>query len=206
MKTTYYSICFSMVIGVLFAVTPQLHAQGTLYLSNLGEASYNGGPFNDGENSIFSPSASFVTGANSGGYVLDSIQVLMGDSGIGPGSFNISIFSDNDGQPGSSLGSLSGSPSPYISGIYTYTSSGIALSSSTPYWILMTSDSPYIWEDTLSANYTSSDGWSEIPAISGQQLQFGINADPAGVNPVPEPQTLALMGLGAMAFFFRRRK
>lgn len=180
------------ITGMVVAMTVRLCAQGNLYLSNLGEPSYDGGPFNDGEtvDPFQSLSAGFVTGVNSGGYVLDSVQVLMGGTELGPGSFNISIYNDNNGQSGTSLGQLTGSPTPYIAGTYAYISSGISLSASTSYWIVMstTISQSYIWEDTISPNYESSDGWSDIASPSGQQLKFAVSA-----ISVPESSAWALL-------------
>lgn len=206
MKTQNSLIRSLTVIGLLSAATTQIHAQGTMYVSNLGETSYDGGPFDYGQNTAHALSVGFISGTNAGGYNLDSIQILMGNNAIGPGGFYVSIFTDNGGQPGTSLGSLSGSPSPYIAGTYTYTSSGIELSSLTPYWLVVSSDSPYFWEDTLSANYISNEGWSIVENGSSEQLQFGVNADPLGIDPVPEPGTLAFLGLEGLAVMLIRRR
>jgi hypothetical protein len=182
-------------------------SQGTLYVSNLGETSYNGGPFDYGETTTYGLSAGFVTGSNSTGYTLDSIQLLMGNSELGPGTFNVAIYSDDNGQLGTSLGFLSGSPSPYTEGTYTYTSTGIELSASTAYLLVVSSDSPYIWYDTTSPNYQSSDGWSEIEGTDGRQLQFGIDADPLAISSVPEPSVISLAGISGLiaVFLFRKR-
>jgi len=179
------------ITGLIIASAFQLCAQGNLYLSNLGVSSPNDGPFNGEIPSSLHPlSAGFITGADSAGYILDSIQVLMGNSQLGPGIFNISIYADYDGQPGLSLGSLSGSPTPYIGGTYAYTSAGIDLASSTPYWIVMTAmnSGSYNWAYTTSTDYESSDGWSDIESPSGQQLKFAVSA-----TSVPESSAWALL-------------
>ena len=107
------------IIG-LFAVQ-RISAQGTLYVSNLGQ-----GP--TGSTAIGSDSwiaQVFVIGTNSGGYALNSIQLLMNPASGNPTDFSVSIYSSLS--PIYDLGSLSGS-GPAAGGIFTYTASGITLS------------------------------------------------------------------------------
>jgi hypothetical protein len=197
---------FGGVASLLFITTAQLHAQDNLYLSNLGDTSGNGTiPVSDEASDVNWLSAGFVTGTNPGGYILDSVQVLMDNSQLGPGHFNISIYTNGGDQPGASLVALSGSPSPYIAGTYAYTSSDIALSPSTSYWIVI---NPFLmsdgWDFTVSADSSSIDGWSNTGIsyassdqgsswddLSGEFLQFSVNADP-----VPEPSVVVLLTIG----------
>jgi hypothetical protein len=186
-------------------------AQETAYLSNLSEATA------DTVESLDADwlAAEFTTGADSGGYALNSVDLLFGDTSGSPGSgFVLMLYADSSGQPDSSIGTLSGSSAPDTAGTYNYTASGITLSPSTPYWLVARPTpltGPYLWNYTASTNYTSSDGWimntarydsssahgSYWASNSGEALQFDVNA-----TPVPEPQTIALAGLGLL--FLRR--
>lgn len=121
----------SVFLTIGWFVPGFVYAQGTLYLSNLGVPS-------GGSNAIGSDSwlaAPFLTGTNSGGYDLNSIQLLMDAASGSPSGFRVSLYSDNSssGSPESSLGSLSGSD-PASGGIFTYTTSGLSLSPSTWYY------------------------------------------------------------------------
>jgi hypothetical protein len=196
----------------LFAATVWLRAQGTLYLSNLGDASGNGTFIHSEEaSSVHWLAAGFETGEDADGYTLDSVQVLMDNGEPGLVSFNISIYTDDAAQPGTDLEALSGSPTPYIAGTYTYTSSGITLSPSTSYWIVMSPFSSYGWDFTELTNSISSDGWNNTEIsydstdqgstwndLSGELLQFGVDAQPA-----PEPSILALLVIGAACAYRR---
>ncbi len=190
-------------------------AQGTLFLSNLGETSFNG---------IVAASdqwlaMQFTTGTTPAGYNLDSVGFLSGGTLGSPSGFSLSIYTDNSGKPGSSLAALSGSANPSaLSSIYSYTASGVTLSSLTPYWVVAKAATPkatggYAWAITSSTNYFSDDGWSTV-TLSAGSADAGSSWVPTGgiyqfsveATAVPEPQTFALLGLGLSAFLLRRRK
>lgn len=191
-----------------------VHAQATLYLSNLGLAS-------NGSAAVASDAwlgRLFRTGTNPAGYDLNSVQLLMDAASGSPNGFAISLYSNNNGGPGASLGSLSGSD-PATGGISTYTASELTLSPSTSYFIILTAATPeaqgvYFWSAANVGNYDYSDGWSigvlNYSSTDGSNwgysrsgpgpFQFAIYA-----TPVPEPSTLALAGLGLLGLSFRRR-
>jgi hypothetical protein len=200
----------------LFAAQPT-QAQGTTYISNLGQAS-------SGSRVLGSDAwitQSFGTGTNSGGYSLNSVQVLMDATSGSPTGFSISVYSHdaNDSRfPGSSLGSLSG-PDPAGGGIFSYSTVGISLLPSTTYYVVLTAATPvangaYSWSFTSSLSANSSDGWSmaggfryssvdglDWNRIAGPLFQLGVNA-----TVVPEPSTCALVGLGLVGLSFWRHK
>lgn len=145
-------------------------AQGTAYLSNLGEGRFTGVTLENGQ-WLAQP---FKTGTASAGYNLDSIQVLVASevqrgSIHDTGSFNFFLYSDQNGQPENNLGSLSGFNTIGL-GTLTYTASGIILSASTTYWIVATEVVPtgsslaYIWE-SRDANFNNPNN----PFDSGSQ-------------------------------------
>jgi hypothetical protein len=211
--------------GIIFfafaLLAPQItHAQGTTtYLSNLDLTS--AGSLGVGSDSWYA--ALFITGTNSSGYTLDSIQLAMTDATGNPSGFTAMIYSAIFGgavTPGSNLGNLDGSLSPVAGGIFTYTpASNLTLSSSTTYFIVLTAgtavaNGAYDWSHAGTYSYNenggwrtfadilpSSDGLSWRPPILSSNAQFAINA-----IPVPEPDVLGLFGFGGLAFLWHRRK
>jgi hypothetical protein len=151
--------------------------------------------------------------------MLNSIQIPIGVNG-NPTGFSLSLYSDNSGQPGNSLGTLGGL-NPTNWALYTYTASDIELTPSTTYWIVATSptlaydNNSFYWVLASDTNYTSSDDWSMNPGVwrasssggsswssgTGSPFQFEVSATPA-----PEPRVYLLVGLGLLATLLRRRK
>jgi hypothetical protein len=208
---------------VMFAVgllaQQHIHAQGTVYLSNLSQIST--GSLSVGSDSWLA--ADFHTGNNVGGYVLNSIQLAMTDSVGNPSGFTAMIYTDaNAGGylPGHSLGTLSGSSDPSASGIYTYTApSNLTLLPGNDYFIVLTAgtmvaNGAYEWGSLMSPNfYNPSGGWKGEPNsfftssdglswnfISGTYGQYAITA-----TPVPEPSPSFLLLLGSGVFIYVRR-
>jgi hypothetical protein len=199
-------LAFVVAIALLVFETSMSRAQGTLYISNLGEP---GSGF-----SVGGGSQSFQTGVASNGYILNSITLLMGDWLGNASNFVVSINSDNSGQPGTILANLSGNGDPETAGQYVYAASSLTLNSNTTYWIQATCDSSslgplfppggYAWQITTSPNYTSADGWNTSgvgnSVGNGWLLQFGVSA-----TAVPESNSSALTVLGLVVFAFWRR-
>ena len=212
---------------IIFAVAllaPQvIQAQGTIYLSNLGQTP-------DGSLAVGSDSwlgEGFRTGTNVDGYVLDSVQFSMMDASGNPSGFTAMIYSAIVNfaiLPGSSLGTLNGSVDPATSGVYTYTpASSMALSPHTTYFIVLTAgtaiaNGAYEWGLAGTYSYNPTDGWavgnhqgtigvfdSSLDGSSwnlGNQgnLQFAINA-----TAIPEPSPSWLVLLGSGVFIYARR-
>jgi len=219
-----------IIIGGIIALAsipaPQLiQAQGTMaYFSNLGQTS-------TGSLAVSSDSclaALFITGTNSGGYTLDSIQLGMANALGNPGNFTVMLYG-NGNYPGAidigtNLGTLDGSLNPVSSGIFTYTTaSNLILSPITEYFIVLTAatvvaNGAYNWSYVSTNSYnpiggwssrcvfetvlTSSDGLSWSPNLSSAYYaQFAINA-----TAIPEPGIFGLLGFGGLAFLWHRRK
>src|SRR5258705_5840626 len=137
-------------------------AQGTLYLSNLGEHIDSNAPF--GNNQWVAQS--FNTGTSSDGYNLESIQLLLnGMFATSSNELHAYIYTDkkgfgfpsSTGLPGSSLTPLTG-PNPSVQSVYTYNGSAL-LSPSSTYWIVLTSTQPavpsFLWFNTASTNFNA---------------------------------------------------
>ncbi len=196
-------------IGLLLPLMAQ--AQGTLYVSNLGQTP-------TGSASIGSDAwiaQSIITGTDSSGYILNSIQLLMNTASGNPSGFNVSLYSSLSGEPYNNLGNLVGSD-PSVGGIFTYTANGLTLSPSTDYFIVLTAATPvaegaYDWSAANSftesnqwqlndAYFSSPDGSGWTGHARGDVFQLAINA-----TVVPEPATLTLAGLGLACLSFWRR-
>ncbi|HVU07402.1 MAG TPA: choice-of-anchor R domain-containing protein [Verrucomicrobiae bacterium] len=197
-----------------------VQAQGTTYLSNLGQAPVGSNPV--GNDSWLA--AGFFTGNNVGGYMLNSVQLEMTDASGSPSGFTIMIYDRGDNPnvivPGSSLGVLSGSADPSTGGIYTYTTSGLTLSPSTYYYVVLTAgtavaNGAYDWSVMNTASYNPDDSWigsvtlvshdgsswGTLPTYPQYDFsQFAITA-----TPVPEPSSSWLILFGGGILFYVRR-
>ena len=186
-------------------------AQGTLYVSNLTEPSA-------GSRAVASDewlAATLHTGSNSGGYILNSVQLLVDAASGTPAGFSVSLFNSDGANPGSSLGSLSGSTDPSSAGVFTYTASGLELSAATEYWIVVAattslSSGAYHWCSAPTAGFDSTDDWGLFAGklssndglgwdVSRNIFQFAVYA-----TVVPEPPPFVLTGLGLAALTFWR--
>jgi hypothetical protein len=202
---------FALVLMAGLLAPRLAQAQGTLYVSNLGQTP--AGTASIGSDAWIAQA--FYTGANSSGYSLNAIQLLM-DAGSGsPDGFDVSLYSDSGGVPGNDLGSLAGSD-PAAGGLFTYTSAGLPLASQTLYFIVATAATPvaqgaYDWSYVYTSagnnqweiyplSGSSSDGSSWTMQGRAETFQMGIYAAEA-----PEPSTLALAGLGLACLVFWRR-
>lgn len=195
-------------IGLL--LLPMAQAQGSIYVSNLGQTPT--GSMGVGSDSWIAQL--FFTGTNSSGYVLNSVQLLMNASSGSPSGFNISIYSSLN--PTNNLGNLSG-PDPSAGGVFTYMASGLTLSSSTDYYVVVTAETTvaqgaYDW--SAANNITvGNNGWfiGGIYDISTDGLNWDYSRKRGfqlaiDATPIPEPATYALAVLGLAALSFWRRK
>ena len=191
-----------LMIGLL--LPHFIQAQGTLYVSNLGQPTIDS--MSIGSDSWVAQY--FTTGTNADGYILNSVQLLMGAASGNPNGFTVSIYSSpGNGAPGSSLGSLSGSD-PAAGGLFTYTTSGIMLSPSTLYFVVVTAATPaaqgaYDWSAVFGNSNRSGDGWiisaGYYGSSDGSSWQFSRDDTfqlAIYATAIPEPATLALAGLG----------
>ncbi len=202
-------LCLVFVSVGLVSVQ-QLPAQGT-FVSNLGGTSV-------GSVAIGSDSwrgQPFTTGTNVGGYSVNSVQMQMADSTGNPAGFTVSIYNSINNHPGDSLGFLAGSD-PTVSGIFSYTSTGIMLLPFKQYFVVATSLTPvvlgaYSWSIVApSSTGNSTGGWSLVQLYyssangsawnfdRGFTFQFAINA-----TAVPEPSSLVLFSCGGLCLALR---
>lgn len=205
----------SLILACLIQALPlTANAQGSIYLSHLGSAADIG----LGIDSNHMAAVSFETGAAAGGYSLDSIQLRMGAPAGSPVGFELLLYNNNGGLPGSSLAPLSGAD-PSGAGIFTFTASGITLAPSTVYWAVTTALNPgsvggnqFYW-DINPNSATSPDGWSlgsDAFTAYGAAWYGSATTSPftlaISATAVPEPGTCALTGLGLLAILLGRRK
>ena len=137
MKRICIAIIFTLALGFVSQI---VLSQDTVYLSNLGEASGGGVAVNN-DSVIRAP---FTTGSNSGGYILDSVQLVMNAASGDPTDFNVAIYG---------LGSLTGSANPFNAGVFTYIASGITLQADTTYYVAVISRQSSINGDYYWRNY-----------------------------------------------------
>ena len=212
------------VCVVALLIPMSIQAQGTVYLSNLAQPSASSVVV--GSN-LWTASA-FKTGANVGGYALNSIQLEMMNASGNPDAFTLLLYSalkySAESIPGSNIDTLDGSTAPMAGGIYTYVSNtNFILAPSTVYFIVLTAGTAtnngaynLSVANTYSYNptggrlapsgvtgadiYQSANGisWNLTPSIYGQ---YAINA-----TAIPEPGVLSLLGLGGLAFLWQRRR
>jgi hypothetical protein len=202
---------------VWLLLSPTARAQGALYVSNLGQIPTGSAAI--GSNSWVAQT--IVTGKSSGGYVLNSIQLLTDVASGTPGGFVVSLYSKTGDPhslhipgdaPQSSLGSLGGSD-PAAGGVFTYTTSGIVLSPSTFYFVVFTAATPtnegaYTWSAanaftqsngfTIDDSYFSStNGSSWTSHIRQNVFQLGIYATavpPPNLNVVTDgPDSIKIL-------------
>ena len=202
-----------------------IQAQGTLYISNLGQTPT--GRSDIGSN--FWIAQEYITGNNSDGYSLDSVQLLMNAASGSPTGFAVSVYSktgdphsaSNGDSPLADIGNFNGSADPSAGGLFAYSSDGLSLASHTFYFIVVTSatsvaSGSYVWSAANSftqdpntlwtiedAYFSSVNGSSWDETLRQNVFQMAIYA-----TPVPEPQTEVLLGLGlvCLGLLSRQRK
>jgi hypothetical protein len=165
-----------VIIAIAFLATRICPAQETTYLSNLGQSP--AGALGIGNNSWWA--AGIVTGTNSGGYLLDSIQLFMANdysAGGSPNNFTIMLYAtapDGFHLPENNIATLEGSANPATAGVYTYTAgSSLMLSPDIFYSIVLTSGTPFIAPEYASVG----------PPPSGYLWNFSNSTNPYVYNP-----------------------
>ena len=214
-----FTIYFALAsVFSMFRFASVTFAQSTTYFSNLSQTPV--GSLAIGINSWCAQE--IITGTNSGGYLLNSIQLQLGTPTGTPSGFSLAIYDRNplDGTaPGSLLESLTGTV-PAGSGVFTFQSSGLTLNPSRFYFVVATAATPvasgsYKWNitswtqppadsaglfGTRATLYQSSDGltWT---GTRPNNFMFAVNA-----TAVPEPSSFVLLGLGGSFLFTRRAR
>jgi len=209
------SVC---VAASLLPVTPAL--AGVVVLSNLT----NNSTGSDTVNYQSWTGDAFLTDGQS--WRLNSVTLDMSSGTSGAGFYFVAIYSDNMGEPGSPLETLTGNPDPYIAGQYTYTAAGagLLLNPNTKYWVVQGLSSSVSGTGSYKTKYTSNSNetgdWS-LPA-SGYQgyltpgnswdvldfdyRKFEITATSNAAVPEPSTWALGLLGSALVAGVARRRR
>lgn len=216
----YGSFLRKTVIGIILTITAQYEAQGTTYLSTLSQPDSMAGYGVDESDSW---GQSFITGSNPTGYNLNSVTINA-QSSADFGTFQLSLYSDSGGLPGTNLASLSGASPGSTRGNYTFTASSLPLTANTQYWIVAIDEiGSNVWFLPTGNAYTATSGWAinssdeqafspdngaswTGPPVGNTDFFFAVDATSVAA-PVPEPATwtsAALIGASLCAFAIRR--
>ena len=190
---------------VIFSLLPlRASSQGTLYVSNLDQTPTRSRAI--GSDSWIAQTFYMFT-SDPNAYALERVQLLLNPAAGNPSGLVVSVYGASNGIPQVHLGDLSGPDDPSAGGIYTYSASGITVSSAGQYYVVVNAATPlaggsYNWSgvDTTTQNGTwvissrclsSSDGsgWTVLDRQEVYQLAIYATL-------VPEPSTAALLGLG----------
>lgn len=163
----------------------------------------------------------FTTDATNSSYELVSVTLTIAGADNNSGNFFVALFSDDSGQPDSSMQILSGEANPETGGDYTYTpSSTVTLLPSTTYHLVTGVSSgagAYRWGYTNSSSETNSGGitWT-IADLGSESSDSGsswvtsvaaVQMFSVTVSPVPEPQTYAVwLGVISLGWVVLRRR
>lgn len=189
------------ILTVALILPLQVLAQGTLFVSTLDEPP-------TGDAAVASDSwiaQQFRVGSNPQGYTIESVQLLMRTPSGGPEGFSVAVYNAYGGIPGSNLGNLTGE-APSTSGVFTYSTSGIAVAPGAQHMVVVKADVPvalgaYYWSAGRGAIGT--DGWvigglyhTSTDGVSWDYSRDKFFQMAIYATPIPEPGAVALLALG----------
>lgn len=209
---------FHAVAAIFTCLIAVPASRATVMVSNLAETTFSSFPVG-----VWWAGNRFITDSSAPSFQLDSVTLSMDAASATDGGFFVAIYSDGIGEPGSLLGTLSGSSNPAAAGQYTCLSTGLSLAANTSYWVVAGAGSgggTYNWNltgdpfsytgpwqipatDTHITSFSAGgDNWNTLPNDSFPR-QFSISA-----TAVPEPTiSTLLMMAGTLALgIVRRRK
>ena len=174
---TYSAYSDSTCTATNLLATAAAFTTGGVSVSNMSETS-------SGYHSVggFNRAASFTTGANSGGYTLNSVTIKFDVKNGSPNDIAVRIYSDSSGSPGSEVANLTltGPASPdNEDATYTCSGSGCSLSAGATYHIHLSrpgNTGSYRWSKTTSdteTNAPSNAGW--LIGNNGHHQTVGAN-------------------------------
>jgi hypothetical protein len=208
MARTRSAALLGLLIATLLVCSP---ARAAVVFSNLGPGDTFDTNFTwliGGSVNNIDIAGTFVVGGSA--FAFNSAELVVRHQS-GPNSYSVFLLSDVGGAPGAILETI---PLTGIPGTATLVladaSDSVILAPNTTYWLALDATSPTSggWffnstGDTGVASRTANGPWSVSPGLTAPA--FRINGTPAGV---PEPMTLALIGLGlaVVGIAFRRKK
>jgi hypothetical protein len=157
--------------------------------------------------------AQFQTGANSGGYLFNQLEMQFADATGIPifSGLSVAIFSNASyNAPGMIISSLQPIQNPLTAGLYKFTPiTATTLESDTLYWMVIVIASAS-FNDCYNVTYTgttdasSPDGW----VFTGKTAigQPGIPIFSIGATPVPEPSVVTIALVGGLWLFTQRKR
>lgn len=215
-------ICILILLALLMPAVPLPTVAQPLYsgtlVYNTNQPDFGSFPVVEAAQWLAMP---FTTGANA---ALFNSATIYEKTFWPDGNFWVSIYSDNNGAPGTVLagGLLNGPSQPTGFSFITYSATQeIPLAPTTRYWIVAASDSlatsggAYGWAYAANNNYSSPVDWTfgyeAFSSNGGSTWSLSQNYNPTRLltaingSIVPEPSTAALLIL-SLPIFLRLRK
>jgi hypothetical protein len=186
-------------------VTVGIPLRADVIFSNLTPVT-TGGEIVDG--SDFGPQSLAEAFTPASGATMTEAQVK---GGVAGGLFNMSLFSNNNGVPGSSIATLgAGLTGPNTESIISVTGLSVALAAGTKYWLVLSPDDAALgmeWATGNGPGGPSYNSFSSGPWISNginSTTQFEIDGTPLVATPEPSMLGIVAVMLGVIGWRFRK--